>query len=68
MLDFRCRQCNRLLAKIEGSAKVEVKCPRCKTLNLFTEEIYITISATTKVIDEPAERERECTDQTIAEN
>ncbi len=43
MIDFRCTQCNRLLAKVDGSAKVEIKCPRCKAMNLFTEEIYITI-------------------------
>jgi LSD1 subclass zinc finger protein len=43
MVDFRCEQCNRLLAKIEGSARVEIKCPRCKAMNVYTEEIFITI-------------------------
>ncbi|MFH1347181.1 MAG: Com family DNA-binding transcriptional regulator [Candidatus Margulisiibacteriota bacterium] len=45
MIDFRCTQCNRLLAKIEGTARVEIKCPRCKSMNLFTEEIFITIES-----------------------
>ncbi len=43
MNDFRCTQCNRLLAKIEGGSKVEIKCPRCKTMNVYSQEIYITI-------------------------
>lgn len=43
MQDFRCQHCRRLLAKIEGEALVEIKCPRCKGMNLFTKEIYITI-------------------------
>ncbi|MDD5382452.1 MAG: Com family DNA-binding transcriptional regulator [Candidatus Margulisbacteria bacterium] len=58
MIDFRCVQCNRLLAKIEGMAKVEIKCSRCKTMNLFTEEIFITIE----------EKEDTCTDPEIAES
>lgn len=45
MADFRCTQCNRLLAKIDGTAKVEIKCPRCKGMNLFKEEIFITIES-----------------------
>jgi len=61
MIDFRCTQCNRLLAKVGGSAKVEIKCPRCKTMNLFTEEIYITIEASAK------KKEDACTDLGIAE-
>lgn len=43
MQDFRCKHCRRLLAKIEGEATVEIKCPRCKGMNLYTKEIYITI-------------------------
>ncbi|MFC1571057.1 Com family DNA-binding transcriptional regulator [Candidatus Margulisiibacteriota bacterium] len=44
MKDFRCKQCNRLLAKIEGNTKVEIKCPRCKAMNLYmVEELFITI-------------------------
>lgn len=43
MSEFRCCQCHRLLAKIEGTGKVEIKCPRCKTINTYSEEVYITI-------------------------
>lgn len=44
MKDFRCKKCNRLLAKINGDALVEIKCPRCKEMNLFSEgELFITI-------------------------
>ncbi|MGW8177384.1 MAG: Com family DNA-binding transcriptional regulator [bacterium] len=30
--DVRCPNCNRLLFKIEGLAKVETVCKRCRTL------------------------------------
>lgn len=35
MEEFRCKFCRRLLAKVEGAQKVEIKCPKCKTLNLY---------------------------------
>ncbi|MFH1684246.1 MAG: Com family DNA-binding transcriptional regulator [Candidatus Margulisiibacteriota bacterium] len=59
MVDFRCTQCNRLLAKIDGSAKIEIKCPRCKCMNLFTEEIYITIESREPSSAEAAEGKEE---------
>ena len=31
MKELRCSKCNKLLAKFEGD--IEVKCPRCKTIN-----------------------------------
>lgn len=31
MNPFRCYNCNKLLGMIEG--KVEIRCPRCKTMN-----------------------------------
>ncbi|MBN2058552.1 MAG: Com family DNA-binding transcriptional regulator [Candidatus Saganbacteria bacterium] len=43
MMDFRCKQCNRLLAKVSPQSVVEIKCPRCKDLNRFSQEIFITI-------------------------
>jgi len=44
MKDFRCQQCNRLLARVEGVGKVEIKCPRCKSMSLYSsEEVFITI-------------------------
>ncbi len=67
MNDFRCSQCNRLLAKIEGESRVEIKCPRCKTMNLYSQEIYITIKTSTGSIDPKKRKEDPCTDPEIAE-
>lgn len=33
MIEFRCRKCNTLLGKIEGSA--EIKCRKCHELNIL---------------------------------
>lgn len=41
MKEFRCNFCHRLLAKVSDGSKVEVKCPKCKTLNLYQEETVI---------------------------
>jgi len=32
---FRCRFCNRLLARIGKAELLEIKCPKCKQLNLW---------------------------------
>lgn len=32
LIDFRCSNCNKLLGKIEGMA--EIKCPKCKRVNV----------------------------------
>lgn len=63
MNEFRCQQCNRLLAKVEGEATVEIKCPRCKTMNLYSKEIYITIKEEVRA----KVKEDQCTDPEIAE-
>ncbi|EAT8444010.1 Com family DNA-binding transcriptional regulator [Salmonella enterica subsp. enterica serovar Bonariensis] len=34
--NVRCRHCNKLLARASGFDFIEVKCPRCKTLNIIT--------------------------------
>lgn len=34
MEEFRCKFCHRLLAKVEDTGLVEIKCPKCKTMNL----------------------------------
>ena len=39
--EFRCKFCHRLLAKVAEGSKVEIKCPKCKTLNLFQDETVI---------------------------
>ncbi|EKH8214353.1 Com family DNA-binding transcriptional regulator [Salmonella enterica] len=33
--NVRCRHCNKLLARVSFDF-IEVKCPRCKTLNIIT--------------------------------
>ena len=39
--EFRCKFCNRLLAKVGDGSKVEIKCPKCKTMNLYQDETII---------------------------
>jgi len=39
--EFRCKFCHRLLAKVEEGSKVEIKCPKCKTLNLYQDETVV---------------------------
>lgn len=40
--DFRCKFCHRLLARVGEAKRVEIKCPKCKTMNLYSdEEIFI---------------------------
>lgn len=41
MKDFRCKFCHRLLAKVDDGARVEIKCPKCKTMNLYQEDTVI---------------------------
>ncbi len=41
MKDFRCKFCNRLLAKVGEGSVTEIKCPKCKTLNLYQDETVI---------------------------
>lgn len=42
MQEFRCSNCNKLLALVDGRA--EIKCPRCKVLN-------VTVLKTTQIGD-----------------
>lgn len=39
--EFRCKFCHRLLAKVDQGSRVEIKCPKCKTLNLYQEDTVI---------------------------
>jgi phage FluMu protein Com len=39
--EFRCKFCQRLLAKVGENSRVEIKCPKCKTLNLYQDETVI---------------------------
>lgn len=54
--EFRCKFCRRLLAKIDEGSKVEIKCPKCKTLNLYSDDTVIVYdipenNVTKKIID-----------------
>ncbi|TBV12743.1 Com family DNA-binding transcriptional regulator [Stutzerimonas kirkiae] len=33
MFDIRCGGCGRLLCRAAGSYSLQIKCPRCRTLN-----------------------------------
>ncbi|MDD5594521.1 MAG: Com family DNA-binding transcriptional regulator [Candidatus Margulisbacteria bacterium] len=39
--EFRCSFCNRLLAKVGENSKVEIKCPKCKALNLYQNDAVV---------------------------
>lgn len=39
MEDYRCNACEKLLFRMAGEAVVAVKCPRCKTINTFSNAI-----------------------------
>jgi len=43
MEEFRCKFCHRLLAKVEQASKVEIKCPKCKTINLYSHNEIIVV-------------------------
>ena len=66
MKDFRCKECNRLLAKVEGNSRLEIKCPRCKTMNFHSREIYITIEE--KPLGGARGKEDPCIDPEVAES
>nr|WP_082919273.1 Com family DNA-binding transcriptional regulator [Pseudomonas chengduensis] len=36
MFDIRCGGCGRLLCRVSGSYTIQIKCPRCRTLNSQT--------------------------------
>lgn len=35
MVDIRCTQCNRLLAKKFVGRYIEIKCPKCSAINIM---------------------------------
>jgi phage FluMu protein Com len=43
MHEFRCKFCHRLLAKIGEAQKVEIKCPKCKTINLYSNNQIVVV-------------------------
>lgn len=34
MRDLRCKKCHRLLGRYQDCEKLEIKCPRCGTVNI----------------------------------
>ncbi|WP_409321369.1 Com family DNA-binding transcriptional regulator [Pseudomonas monteilii] len=36
LTDIRCGKCNRLLARAGGVQQLQIKCPRCGTVNQVT--------------------------------
>jgi phage FluMu protein Com len=53
--EFRCGFCNRLLGRVGAGSQVEIKCPKCKALNLYQEETVVVCgvpdnSATKKIM------------------
>lgn len=43
MKEFRCKFCHRLLAKVGEAKKVEIKCPKCKTMNLYNDDMVVVV-------------------------
>lgn len=43
-VDFRCGKCGKLLGRIRGDA--EIKCPRCNSLNILTNQQPCSVSTT----------------------
>ncbi|HBV95792.1 MAG TPA: hypothetical protein DEF36_01905 [Desulfotomaculum sp.] len=41
MQEVRCTHCGKLLGLIEGTYKI--KCPRCKTMNIYLEKLDMTV-------------------------
>ena len=39
IVEFRCKKCNKLLAKICIQSNVEIKCRNCKSFNYFIQGI-----------------------------
>ena len=35
MNEIRCSQCNKLLLKAEGIYRIEIKCHKCKKINII---------------------------------
>ncbi len=51
MKEFRCKFCHRLLAKIGEAKLVEIKCPKCKTLNTWNEDAVYIVEIDERVLN-----------------
>ncbi|MBU0809602.1 MAG: Com family DNA-binding transcriptional regulator [Gammaproteobacteria bacterium] len=56
MFDIRCGGCSRLLARVSGSYTLQIKCPRCRTLNHLKAESLLT-----PPLSAPSHQEASCT-------
>jgi len=41
MKDLRCKKCNKLLCRYRDCVELEIKCPRCGTVNSLTNCVHI---------------------------
>ncbi|MGO3950599.1 Com family DNA-binding transcriptional regulator [Pseudomonas sp. BP11-1-1] len=57
MQDIRCGQCCRKLATAKGFIELQIKCPRCRTLNHLKAQ-----SLPTACREHPEHRVHECSD------
>jgi phage FluMu protein Com len=51
MKEFRCKFCHRLLAKIGEAKLLEIKCPKCKTLNTWRDDVVYIVEVDEKAVD-----------------
>lgn len=61
MKEFRCKFCHRLLAKVGEAKNVEIKCPKCKTMNLWSDDAILIVelgnnAVTKKMLNNPRPR------------
>ncbi|MGI6469534.1 MAG: Com family DNA-binding transcriptional regulator [Syntrophomonadaceae bacterium] len=48
MKDLRCKKCNKLLCRYRDCGELEIKCPRCGSVNSLTNGIHIVRPKTAK--------------------
>ncbi|NLO20586.1 MAG: Com family DNA-binding transcriptional regulator [Syntrophomonadaceae bacterium] len=54
MIDFRCKNCNRLLGKYKDCKQLEIKCPRCG----YNNQVYWPNDSMAKIGEEKARFEK----------
>ena len=58
MKEFRCKFCHRLLAKIGEAKLVEIKCPKCKTLNTWRDDVVYIVAVDERAIGKKVAADR----------
>lgn len=51
MRDLRCKNCRRLLGRYQECEKLEIKCPRCGTINIVVNPPESLVSPSQKKPD-----------------